>query len=490
MAYLQDHFLVTPAQYQFVRDLTRGCDEDTFKLFCHVLVCSVFRLTSKDDDLFIPVAWETYHEEWPKADWRPLKERGLLEPTGYDRHRGRSRAFKVAANWILAGFLAAGETDECTPQMMNLFTGRPSNRTRKNQINDDNNHREPELVRCAMQTITKNGCPFDFEMVKDHIHRSAADVEAMPETTAKLKARRRLENNKYCLQAVQRQKPQPDGEGMFIYTPAYKVSSTGRIHQIGGALQSCTREMKDVAYAGVQNVRNYDLSASQVNALIQLFDEAGLDTGWLIAYRNTERNKEVYAARAGLQVETWKQCLLTLVMGGHLPRKAKNFESRSNSVLKDLAEEAGGDLDRLNILLAGFTEVVMPLVEQLKKWHEWLLTVYLPVKKRNSPAGWFILNATGKRKYLEDLTDWDKPHGRDRWLAKSELAAFLLQGIEAAMIHNLTLLGSEYGFKPIANEHDGLVVTGEIPPEAVSEASRLSGFRHAKLDEKWFVQAA
>ena len=446
--------------------------------------------------MFIPVAWETYYRKLKHVDLQWLEAMGLLVITPYSRWLHRSREFKVA-DWILSGFVAAGDTptDEYTPQMIDLFTGRLSVRTRKCKINDDNRHPEPRLIRAAMQTFDSNRCSFDFKAVKEHIRNTAADVASMPEMTAegvkdKLKASRRLDNDRHCVQAIQRQRPEPDGGGLFVYTPAYEVSKTGRIHQSGGALQSCTRDMKHWAYAGIPNVRNYDLVASQVNVLIQFFDEAGLDTSWLMTYRDTARNKEVFAARAGLPVETWKQCLLALIMGAHLPRNINNFESRPNSILKELADEADGDPERVKELLAGFTEVVMPLVEQIEKWHEWLLRDYLLTNKRNSPAGKFILNATGKKKYFSDLSDWDKPNGRNRWRAKSELAAFLLQGIEASMTHNLTLLGKEYGYKPIANEHDGLVVTGEIPPEAVDEASRLSGFRHAKLDEKWFLPTA
>ena len=42
----------------------------------------------------------------------------------------------------------------------------------------------------------------------------------------------------------------------------------------------------------------------------------------------------------------------------------------------------------------------------------------------------------------------------------------------------------------MGNEHDGLVVLGEIPTAAVEEASRLSGLQNAKLVEKPFSAPA
>jgi hypothetical protein len=194
--------------------------------------------------MFIPVAWETYYRKLKHADLRRLEAMGLLVITPYSKWLHRSREFKVA-DWILGEFVAAGDTliDEYTPEMIDLFTGRLSIRTRKSKINDGNKHPEPPLIRGAMQTFDTNRCSFNLKAVKEHIHNTAAIVESMPETTAKLKASRRLNNDKHCLQAVQRQRPEPNGEGLSVYTPAYEASKTGRVHQSGGALQSCTRDM-------------------------------------------------------------------------------------------------------------------------------------------------------------------------------------------------------------------------------------------------------
>lgn len=271
-------------------------------------------------------------------------------------------------------------------------------------------------------------------------------------------------------------------DGINYYSPAYDVSMSGRVYQKGGALQTCSRQMKYHAYSRIANLFNYDLQASHINILIQLFEDAGLDAGWLIAYRDTPKNKVVYAEKAGLPIDIWKTCLLSLVMGAHLPRKTKNYEERDNTILNELAELAEGDEDKLKELLARFTEAVMPLVKQLEKWHEWLLKVYMRREKEYSPAGWFIKNAAGRRLYLCDL-----PRGRLLWLAKARLAAFLLQGIESCTVHHLTLIGEKYGYKPVSNEHDGLITIGQIPPEAVIEASSLSGFRNARLEIKEFV---
>jgi hypothetical protein len=63
------------------------------------------------------------------------------------------------------------------------------------------------------------------------------------------------------------------------------------------------------------------------------------------------------------------------------------------------------------------------------------------------------------------MTDRTGPEQRQQ--LKRQLAAFVLQGREAAFILRLTALGPKYGFTPMGNEHDGLIVLGTIPLKAV-----------------------
>jgi hypothetical protein len=433
------------------------------------------RFICKEESLFVPVAWNLIHSKLPKAEWRQLVDMDLLDdPLPYDRYAGRSREYKVA-DWVLCEFIKRGSNPE-----LNLFTGRRSVKMMKSVYYDAYRHAEPELIRRSIKQITN--CPFDLRAVEQHVQRLEDSYRKMEGTRDYNKSYRSFLNDKACLQAILQQQPESTGGGLHSYQPAYRVSTTGRIHQLGGALQSCTGEMKRAAYEGLQmkfDLHNYDLSASQANGLIQFFEEAGTDTGWLKQYRDTPQNKEVYALRAGLSVGVWKTCLLALIMGAHLPRDTK---SKKNSILKELAKVAGGDSAKLRELLNGFKDVISPLPQQIESWHKWLLESYLPRHKKHGRGGSFILNHTKKRFSLpKSLTlGWWNCEGKRR------VSAFLLQGLEAATIHHLTTLGEIYGFQPIANEHDGLVTIGEIPEEAIIEAASLSGFRYASLVEKSF----
>ena len=92
----------------------------------------------------------------------------------------------------------------------------------------------------------------------------------------------------------------------------------------------------------------------------------------------------------------------------------------------------------------------------------------------------YITNQSGSKVYLEALKA-----KKNKGLG-SQILAFLLNGMEAAFIHHLTTLSTEYGFTVVGNEHDGLVTTDEIPPTAITKASILSGLKDPTLVIKPF----
>src|SRR6185503_9452164 len=132
----------------------------------------------------------------------------------------------------------------------------------------------------------------------------------------------------------------------------------------------------------------------------------------------------------------WKRCLIALAMGAHMPKRVNGFELRDNRILNSLAEEAEGDQEVMKRLLSRFAEIVAPLIKELNKWHKWLLAEYIPKTQTYGRGGARITNKCGKKLNVDAL-----PRGRDEWCARSKVAAFILQGQEAAFIHHLTLLG-------------------------------------------------
>jgi len=142
-------------------------------------------------------------------------------------------------------------------------------------------------------------------------------------------------------------------------------------------------------------------------------------------------------------------------------------------------DECGGDEAKAKRLTTNVYSALAPLKAEVDTWHKHLMTAdhcrqVDPTRKIVRT----LKNACGQHFALAGE--------RADKLAR-QAAAFILQGQEAAFVHRLTVLGKDGGFVPISNQHDGLVVIGDIPKAAVDQAATSAGLRYATMDEKSFV---
>jgi len=296
---------------------------------------------------------------------------------------------------------------------------------------------------------------------------------------------RRLRNDEICWQAVKKQMPVPADDmpdGIWQYVPAYRVQEiSGRISEIGGGFQSCTREMKHAAIQDVPGIRNYDIVSSQLYGLKEEFENAGITTRQIDAL--IARPKTELAAEAGVSVDVWKRSLYAVIFHAALHDSfkaalcaAERCDGQMPAVAKEVLEGVGKR--RAAHVYDRIRGALLPLHEDLNTWHEYLVTEYWD-SVRQPGKGWYARNDCG---IVFRLDDHQGEHDR-----KSAMAAWLLQGKEAAFIHRLTLLSDEYDYEVIANEHDGLLIIGEIPLEAIETALDRASFKYAKLAKKPFV---
>jgi len=95
--------------------------------------------------------------------------------------------------------------------------------------------------------------------------------------------------------------------------------------EIGSGCQALSREFKKAAY-DLPNLHNYDIRSSQVTALLEIGGKYGLDTQstrTLQEYVNDKESKAQYAQRAGMEVDLWKQCLLSLFFGASTEKTSR-----------------------------------------------------------------------------------------------------------------------------------------------------------------------
>lgn len=494
-AYMQTHHKVLKVQYEGMRELCKDMSQATYKLFCHILVCTLLKLKEEEEEgeeQYVPVSYELIRKSAYGAKWEELANQGLIKDKDHNRHAGLSKEYR-ASNKVLDLFFELSETpDYKSAVKVNLFTGNVSNKKIKNILTDETGHPEPPLIQAAMDMFAENKCLYNKYAIEEHLFKAtnlftekqkqlkvspSINLEAL---VNKLELRHR--NDEVCYKVIQDQDSEDKGDGICVFTPAYHGISTGRIQHNKGGLQTCSREMKQAAYSNIPGLRNYDLKGSQSNIAIQLMEEAGVDTSWLCTYRDTANSKHIYAEEAGLTVDNWKKCVLAMLMGATLPANTNNFKKRKNSILKVIEKQANGDPDEVLRLNKSLNKVLGGLDKSIKQWHNWLMNTYIPAnqKKGGQANKYYIQNKTGKRKCVTDLPKLD-------WEAKSEVAAFLLQGQEATFIHKLTIISKQYGYKPMANEHDGLITIGDIPQEAIEEAASFSGLKYAVIEDKPFV---
>jgi hypothetical protein len=297
------------------------------------------------------------------------------------------------------------------------------------------------------------------------------------------KAWKQLIVDKHCLDSIAWRNPVKIDSDIYMFSPQYKIASTGRTFMIGGGLQGCSREMKNAAYTGIPDLHNYDLVASQVNGLRQQLKMAGLKTDWLDVYLSTRNNKSIYAERVGVSEKCWKDLIIQIIMGAHL--SDHYYYGARDTIIKTLVKEVGDQFTAasLNDKLNRLKSAILPLIKEIDQWYRWLKEVYIP-QHPTGVGGKYVKNACGKTLSLSELEEMP------RYRVNPKLSAFFLQGLESAFIHYLTALGAKYGFLPIANEHDGLITIGTIPKVAVIEAGKLSGLESPELIEKTFLTTA
>lgn len=494
-AYIIKSYPCIKAQLDYVNQLTEGLDWNTRHLFCHILASNLI-----NPDRLAPIHCELIKDNLRGASWASLYTRNLINITSYSISENLSREYEVADS-ILIEYLQKGELClelDLTEPRYNLINGRLNDKVLKSELYDNSRNKYPQLIVDAINIIKSS--LFDLEAIPPHINdlKRAMDeareklLEKNPDKELEVlyrEARGKYVNDLSCYKIIIAQKPIKLSDKVWTYPPVYRTQMSGRISHIGGGLQSCSRTMKHIATQTVDDLHNYDLKASQVNGLIQQFETAGLDVTWLENYRDNPNSKDIYAAKIAVSVDCWKQMLCSTIMGSFLPQTSKKtiqlLEEGSNlaAILSILSNEFKGDINKVINSLSAYRDAIAPLKKQLDLWHTWLVDSYVnAVAVRGKNGSLFITNPTGMKLNVTELKN-----SYPMWKVKSMVAAFILQGQEAAFIHHLTLLSLKYGYTVCANEHDGLITVGEIPPEAVTLAGDLSGLKYCVLLEKSFI---
>ena len=471
------------------------------RFFAHVLHSA----SAEQNDRWVPVGCRLIAKVFgihvTEDVWRPLVKAGLMKFVGYNSGGGLSREFRVVDS-VYEEHLALG-LDRPGERRVYLSTGKTVRGQRRKVHKSYPNGKKPlpTLIYDAKRILAANGCPYDGDAAREHVRALNDDYEAAaagwigagrPEAgdlhDAFVKARGRYQHDARCLTLM-------DGGAVKQtrvrrYRPALdrKPQMSGRITEVGG-IQNASRAMKHAALASLRqshDVRNYDFEASQPWHLVQEFEDHDVDATWLLAYLGGDKRdaaEKALGSRDVVQVDLWKRCVMGLVMGAALKRwideKLPRRPGQTVGSMPAITEHilyVYPNPDEAQRALDGIYAALLPLKDDLALWYRRMASEVKSGRYRvGGRGGNFVTNSCGVTLNTMLLSGWE---------LTSALSAFFLQGREAALVHHLTCLGEAYGYEPLSNQHDGLIVRGEIPDAAVEEAKTLAGARYARLIEK------
>lgn len=504
-------------------------------------VVSLFFILFKETEIglrktngYAPISYEVLKKYNHEKDIKRLIVLDLLDVIDYKSpskyRKGRSREYRIKLNIYTDIASRIINRAGHSPVLFNAITGKAINKSKNSvshEITKFNKYKkEDELIvsrSVAESIIPIEYCCFDYLSVEERLDYLKEQIE-LGIVTEEAKRLAYL-NDERCYRSVLENKHiilQGEDKNIMVYAPRYRTQSAGRISEIGGGFQSCSREQKHLAFANLNDVRNYDLKSSQIYGLKYQFMSARLNYELLEKY--ITGNKLTLAAEVNVDVDTWKGITYGSYFGGFPTSLVKIYLNKSDEEIKrnykniseklmncevvykhvaqylDISIEynptskkremlnisSRSVIDILNILRS-FYKQNKELLTELSKWHKYLSCAFI---KSNS-----ILHKN--EKYIRNRSDMFlnisplvNPVGTLTSKGKRKVAAHLLQGQEACFISRLTWYSEsikEAPYDVISNQADGLVVRGYIPESYVEMARKETGFSTAYLEEKPYL---
>jgi len=500
-AYPIRKFSVTYRQYEYVQDLLRNQTPENVSFFSHILANSVLRLRREDDQDWIPMYCLFIRRHFRSAEWGRLVDDELLDYEEYNYPQGICRRFKVKT-CILQHFI---EIADPLDRRVNLIDGRRMTHPVLPRLTNDQRNEWEGIIHNVQQFWRTASCPVNLQAMGDFVELRR--IEYQKSENEKQRRRYILDSNTWARLHGQLV---PDNPSEFIHD--YRPVSTGRLAESAGPLL-CTRSLVKAMFHDIP-VKNYDISASQDCCLELLFTtinrslgESHLNIDPVREFSGNKEGRRRIAEEIGIDSPTLKRMIHALKMGAMLRWRTESPSAQETRFRECYGGTESNDLDRILREYVSSThenpdntqtveqleEIMRPIHDrfrertsdlrrELRKFHKAITSVenlrimddpIFSASVRDQRIT--VLNACGVRYTCDMLSSQIDP---------CKLSAFLLQGLEAAFIHHLTIESQNHEFRPVANAHDGLLTIREIPQHAIDSARHSSGFTNANLIEK------
>lgn len=513
---------VTQEQYDIL-DRIAGGEPHLRAFLAHIFQRQAEPLFRDDGTLevrlnrYVEIPCQTRRRLFRNASWRPLAEAyavdggrsgGLdlgailerpasdtvIQTRGHWAEEEQCRGYRLVVPLALELMRRAPKTvhGEAGTVWVNPWNGRRVHR-RLRSIKSTSNHsfgdsRSP-LVRGALDVLTVG--VYDVEQAEAWLRRERTALARRGVGLSR--GMRRVWAAESCYRrGVLLQDPVVDGF-LATYPLAYTVSGNGRIYQRGGGLQGVPGAMKLAAYGRVPGAADYDIRRSHLAGFLELAEGGGLPTCAVAELYDGPDDLDAVETRCGLVPGTLKSVVYPVMSGGHFPeptdaavRAVERGRRPKDSAVRAVLDGAAlGDDGRPLLSFREryertYTALFTAFVE-IRAWHRHLAEDYVPETCTSGRGGQYVTNACEMKLFVGRLES--RPLTKQR--AGVEVAPHLLQGLEAALIHALTVVLHERGVRVVSNEHDGAIIVGEVTAGDVARAHAASGFYRAELVRKW-----
>ena len=265
---------------------------------------------------------------------------------------------------------------------------------------------------------------------------------------------------------------------IMVFWQYFNLSSPlGRLYDIQSAYINISSQGKmQLRYCKDSTNRmqwNYDLKACYNSICLGLGEKYGLKDP-LFHGQGIKKTRKKLARQLSLSEKVIKGLNLSLIFGAALPtpNTALRHLKCNYTIARQIFDAVDGDETQ-------FLEVVKQVYKLLKPYQgfiEELTWKWLQDPKNRTGNNQYLVNGVGR--YLTKNKDWEN---RDNF---NEVRTFMLQGIEGGFIQYIIANQERFNYNCSFCEHDGLVVSGEIPQDVIEEAKENAGFKYAELESK------
>jgi len=427
--YILNYHSIPMLLYKYIRSLTddiyphldKTKDLEAQRNACHHFIAHIYvsmkyENKKNDDplnDLMIPVYCRNIEQKFKRLiKIRTIKKIDCIEYNQHNQfkrlsteYRLKEKIFEKAlgldSEYVLESWKAMLETGKWSFKMVNLMNGNRIVSKKKHQKtalkgNAGYDHNRDRLIKDSIDCFEP--CPFNpekiYELVKAQGQVYAKAIDALeiaqkkygpesPEYQKIKKIKNRAQgifiNDYTSLRTILLQQPTLKRKGLkgkpalLEYQVAYKVQVSGRLTEITGGFQGASQCFKELFLSDVPDIYNYDIKSSQAQLLLYEFEENGIKCRWFADYLSSKKDKEDHAKKMCVDVETWKKCLYSLIMGAKplnlkILNKNNLRKKELGSIFLNILKHFDDDIDKSIEANKCFNRITKQFFKAVKKW--------------------------------------------------------------------------------------------------------------------------